>query len=880
MGGDTTPLPELDADAFLAWADGGRNRMLRIGSRMRSEQMRERFARLASYGAHGWEDLRTALADEDASALHAFETQELAFACVITAVLDPVPEAFALAATGLRHVTTRVDAPAALHGSVVRLAAQISVTAEAPDVFEWLQAHIDIEPDVTWAARLDFELARARGQADRSHRMRATDAWWRTFNGRLRDQGIEPFVLDVSEDELPDDLFARMHAPEVTGCAILPEHQPRVTIIVPTFNPGPSFIGTIESLHRQSWSNLEVLVVDDCSTEGQDLLARAPQIDDRVRVIRQERNGGAYRARDTGLAAATGRFVGFLDADDISHSRRIERQILPLLDDDALIATISRSHRVTVEGNSTYFGYLPFRDNMSSILFRREPVLERLGRFDGVRKGGDSEFEARVEHVFGEDAVRILPEVLSLVQLTTGSLSRADMRYNWIAGERVSYINQFRGAHAELLAADAPDWRRTAARPLGSWVAPRMLREPTPQRVEIAVLSDWTQHMDVASDWTSVVARLAEGAGEFDSAGSAGGPGVPDDAGDAGDAGARSDRAGSAHRTPIGLLRGMRPRFSTLRRALDVDPPWELVERGAAAWMNWADHTRVGTLIVTDPEYLTYLPRAAERGIRADRVVLVAEQAMPRSKRGPIVSPVAWAQERVRETFGVTPTWIAGSPGIAAALRARGADVQRAVFPRSGTAGGHIVADATGTHKVGAGELRAGNAVADTTGASEPATIGVVLPARVDGTLWSQDELDRAFPAAEDARVVVYDEGGLLAHLAKADDGRWMEFPDAEIVTGDAATRDDFLEGIDVLALDLEGSGLLSSASWISRSIERGIPVAMHRRSAAEFGELVTSFVPRGSRDMLTLLALDDRFRRERRAAAADAARGFGVPRL
>lgn len=89
-----------------------------------------------------------------------------------------------------------------------------------------------------------------------------------------------------------------------------------ISVIVPVYNPGIHIEKCIKSLVNQSYSNLEMILVDDGSTDGSaeicDLWAKK---DSRIKVIHKD-NGGAASARNAGLDAATGDFIGFIDSDD------------------------------------------------------------------------------------------------------------------------------------------------------------------------------------------------------------------------------------------------------------------------------------------------------------------------------------------------------------------------------------------------------------------------------------------------------------------------------------------------------------------------------------------------------------------------------------
>ena len=107
-----------------------------------------------------------------------------------------------------------------------------------------------------------------------------------------------------------------------------PRSAPRVSIIVPVYN-GATFIQTcLDSLLAQTLTDLEIIVVDDGSTDSTHAILSAYAIrDDRVLVLNQ-RNAGVSMARNLGLAYAHGDFVAFMDADDAAHPVMYEQLVL------------------------------------------------------------------------------------------------------------------------------------------------------------------------------------------------------------------------------------------------------------------------------------------------------------------------------------------------------------------------------------------------------------------------------------------------------------------------------------------------------------------------------------------------------------------------
>ncbi|HEU4346972.1 MAG TPA: glycosyltransferase family A protein, partial [Actinoplanes sp.] len=280
-----------------------------------------------------------------------------------------------------------------------------------------------------------------------------------------------------------------------TGWAQRVGHRARITTIVTTYQPGPELLTAVRSLAAQTWTNHEILVVDDGSPHGHDdVLRRAIAIDPRARLIRLPANGGTYVARNAGLDAATGEYVTFQDSDDWSHPLRLERQVAPLLADPAVFCTTSTGMRVTDDLRVSRPGFPQTRSyNLSSLMVRREVALRRLGHLDPVRKGADAEYVERARAVFGRPATRHLDgPPLALIRLSSASLSSADYRPGWMHPARRSYLSAFRAWHRQV-AAGAADPRAAGARDSRAFAAPRRMLGRTGRRIyDVVLAADWT----------------------------------------------------------------------------------------------------------------------------------------------------------------------------------------------------------------------------------------------------------------------------------------------------------------------------------------------------------------------------------------------------
>jgi len=187
--------------------------------------------------------------------------------------------------------------------------------------------------------------------------------------------------------------------------------EPAVSVIIPAYRASADIPDALESVFAQTFSSFEVIVVDDGSPDAAELEEAIAPFRDRIRFIRQT-NRGAGAARNTGIRAARGPYIAFLDADDRWHHDFLRRQTWFLdayADCDLVYTDASISGETPLagrrfmeaapsSGDVTLLSLLSQQCNimLSTVVVRREPLVAS-GLFDEtLRRGHDFDLWLRL----------------------------------------------------------------------------------------------------------------------------------------------------------------------------------------------------------------------------------------------------------------------------------------------------------------------------------------------------------------------------------------------------------------------------------------------------------------------------------------------------
>ena len=159
-----------------------------------------------------------------------------------------------------------------------------------------------------------------------------------------------------------------------------------VSIIVTTYNSSKYIYYCIESLVRQTYKNIEIIIVDDDSEDNtMEELQKIIKIDKRIKVIRNDKNYGTYISKNIGIKYSLGEYIAFNDSDDYSMSNRIETQLNFL--------------KNNLEFQGCNCGFISRSTKKLSIaeitLFMRRTLIDNIGFFDSVRVAADTEYRRR-----------------------------------------------------------------------------------------------------------------------------------------------------------------------------------------------------------------------------------------------------------------------------------------------------------------------------------------------------------------------------------------------------------------------------------------------------------------------------------------------------
>ena len=232
---------------------------------------------------------------------------------------------------------------------------------------------------------------------------------------------------------------------------------PLVSIITPLYN-AENYIGkTIYSVLKQNLDDWELLIIDDFSSDNScKIVNEFIEKDQRIKLIKLEENSGAAVARNTGIKAANGRFIAFLDSDDTWLPEKLSEQVSFMLKNDYVL-TYTQYHQVDENGNLLKYLNFPSKVNYHELL--KTCVIgcltvmydtDKIGKiyFPLIRKRQDFALWLKILKIV--PYAYCLPLDLASYTVRKDSISSNKLKaaqYNWYLYRNIEGLNFFKSLY-------------------------------------------------------------------------------------------------------------------------------------------------------------------------------------------------------------------------------------------------------------------------------------------------------------------------------------------------------------------------------------------------------------------------------------------------
>lgn len=228
-----------------------------------------------------------------------------------------------------------------------------------------------------------------------------------------------------------------------------------VSIITPTYNCG-RFIGeTIESVQKQTYTNWEMVIVDDCSIDRtKEIVEEYISKDARIQYYCLENNSGAAVARTRAMQLADGEYMAFLDADDLWTEDKLEKQ-LQFMKQNKYAFSCTSYEQIDEDGNLTNKIVKTIPKTSYNRLLLDCPVgnstvmysVKKMGKFEvpNIRKRNDDALWLQM--LKKEKYIMGMPDILMKYRIRRNSISSNKLKvikYHWILYREIEHLNIFR----------------------------------------------------------------------------------------------------------------------------------------------------------------------------------------------------------------------------------------------------------------------------------------------------------------------------------------------------------------------------------------------------------------------------------------------------
>lgn len=236
---------------------------------------------------------------------------------------------------------------------------------------------------------------------------------------------------------------------------------PLVSIIMPAYNAEKYIELSVKSILNQTWESLELIIVDDCSSDNTwDIISTLSKRDKRIKLLKNKVNVGPYVSKNYALNIATGDFITGHDSDDFAFSKRIENHMSFMLNHPRVKA--STANKLRMRNDGLFVNFTSIQNSKAdgaagkafiSCMFESKFLKNKIGSWDCVRFGADGEVINRAKIILGDDFVEL--DQLAMICLDseeslTNHPDHGISKTTGLSPVRKYYLDQYRDWHSTL----------------------------------------------------------------------------------------------------------------------------------------------------------------------------------------------------------------------------------------------------------------------------------------------------------------------------------------------------------------------------------------------------------------------------------------------
>lgn len=226
-----------------------------------------------------------------------------------------------------------------------------------------------------------------------------------------------------------------------------------ISIITPTYNCAQFIVETIKSVINQTYTNWEMIIVDDASNDNTEEVVKSIK-DERIKYIRLKENSGAATARNIAMENASGKFMAFLDSDDIWIKDKLEKQVKFMIDNNYNF-TCTAYEKMNEKGDSLNKVFKPKKKADYNRILLDCPVgnstvmynVSNLGKFQvpNIRKRNDDALWLQI--LKKEKFIYGMPDILMKYRIRNNSISSNKLslvKYHWYLYRKIEHLSVIR----------------------------------------------------------------------------------------------------------------------------------------------------------------------------------------------------------------------------------------------------------------------------------------------------------------------------------------------------------------------------------------------------------------------------------------------------